>query len=57
MVGRRRYARQAYPPRHQITYTQRAKHPPDKARPYQPVAIARRTRHRGNEKKAGPSNT
>jgi len=55
MVGRSRYACQARPSRSQITYTQHVKHQPDETRPSQSDAIARRTRHRGNEEEAGLS--
>ena len=57
MVRRSCHACQARPPQQQITYTWRAKYSPDEAGPSQSVAIARRTRHRGNEEEAGSSHT
>ena len=55
MVGRSWYARHAHPSRQSITYTRRARHPPDEVGPSQP--FARRARHRGNEDEVGPSYT
>ena len=57
MVRRSRYAHQAHPPRQQIIYTQRVKHPQDEIGPSQPDTIARWTGHRENEEAAGPSHS